>query len=135
MDKENLLVKGLSELGLTITEKQIEKFDKYYEMLVETNKVMNLTSITEYDEVIIKHFIDSLLVVNVFDINQSKKMIDVGTGAGFPGVPVKIAFPNIKITLLDSLNKRINFLNELSSSLGLKDVECVHSRAEDGGIL
>lgn len=73
MDKENLLVKGLSELGLTITEEQIEKFDKYYEMLIETNKVMNLTSITEYDEVIIKHFIDSLLVVNIFDINQSKK--------------------------------------------------------------
>lgn len=85
MDKENLLVKGLSELGLTITEEQIEKFDKYYEMLIETNKIMNLTSITEYDEVIIKHFIDSLLVVNIFDINQSKKMIDVGTGAGFPG--------------------------------------------------
>ena len=83
MDKENLLVKGLSELGLTITEEQIEKFDKYYEMLIETNKVMNLTSITEYDEVIIKHFIDSLLVVNIFDISKSKKMIDVGTGAGF----------------------------------------------------
>ena len=110
MDKENLLVKGLSELGLTITEEQIEKFDKYYEMLIETNKVMNLTSITEYDEVIIKHFIDSLLVVNIFDINQSKKMIDVGTGAGFPGIPIKIMFPHLQITLLDSLNKRINFL-------------------------
>ena len=104
MDKENLLVKGLSELGLTITEEQIEKFDKYYEMLIETNKVMNLTSITEYDEVIIKHFIDSLLVVNIFNINQSKKMIDVGTGAGFPGIPIKIMFPHLQITLLDSLN-------------------------------
>ena len=110
MDKENLLVKGLSELGLTITEEQIEKFDKYYEMLIETNKVMNLTSITEYDEVIIKHFIDSLLVVNIFNINQSKKMIDVGTGAGFPGIPIKIMFPHLHITLLDSLNKRLNFL-------------------------
>ena len=113
MDKENLLVKGLSELGLTITEEQIEKFDKYYEMLIETNKVMNLTSITEYDEVIIKHFIDSLLVINIFDINQSKKMIDVGTGAGFPGIPIKIMFPHLQITLLDSLNKRLKFLNNV----------------------
>ena len=123
MDKENLLVKGLSELGLTITEEQIEKFDKYYEMLIETNKVMNLTSITEYDEVIIKHFIDSLLVVNIFDINQSKKMIDVGTGAGFPGIPIKIMFPHLQITLLDSLNKRLNFLNNVIDELGLESIE------------
>lgn len=126
MGKENLLVKGLSELGLTITEEQIEKFDKYYEMLIETNKVMNLTSITEYDEVIIKHFIDSLLVVNIFDINQSKKMIDVGTGAGFPGIPIKIMFPHLQITLLDSLNKRLNFLNNVIDELGLESIETVH---------
>ena len=136
MDKENLLVKGLSELGLTITEEQIEKFDKYYEMLIETNKVMNLTSITEYDEVIIKHFIDSLLVVNIFNINQSKKMIDVGTGAGFPGIPIKIMFPHLQITLLDSLNKRINFLQEVSKQVGIdniefESIETVHGRAED----
>ena len=131
MDKENLLVKGLSELGLTITEEQIEKFDKYYEMLIETNKVMNLTSITEYDEVIIKHFIDSLLVVNIFEINQSKKMIDVGTGAGFPGIPIKIMFPHLQITLLDSLNKRLNFLNNVIDELGLESIETVHGRAED----
>ena len=129
MDKENLLVKGLSELGLTITEEQIEKFDKYYEMLIETNKVMNLTSITEYDEVIIKHFIDSLLVVNIFDINQSKKMIDVGTGAGFPGIPIKIMFPHLQITLLDSLNKRLKFLNNVIDELGLESIETVHGRA------
>lgn len=131
MDKEILLVKGLSELGLTITEEQIEKFDKYYEMLIETNKVMNLTSITEYDEVIIKHFIDSLLVVNIFNINQSKKMIDVGTGAGFPGIPIKIMFPHLHITLLDSLNKRLNFLNNVIDELGLESIETVHGRAED----
>ena len=131
MDKENLLVKGLSELGLTITEEQIEKFDKYYEMLIETNKVMNLTSITEYDEVIIKHFIDSLLVVNIFDINQSKKMIDVGTGAGFPGIPIKIMFPEIRVVLLDSLNKRLKFLNNVIDELGLKNITTVHGRAED----
>ena len=117
MDKENLLVKGLSELGLTITEEQIEKFDKYYEMLIETNKVMNLTSITEYDEVIIKHFIDSLLVV--------------GTGAGFPGIPIKIMFPHLQITLLDSLNKRLKFLNNVIDELGLESIETVHGRAED----
>ena len=128
MDKENLLVKGLSELGLTITE---EKFDKYYEMLIETNKVMNLTSITEYDEVIIKHFIDSLLVVNIFDISKSKKMIDVGTGAGFPGIPIKIMFPHLQITLLDSLNKRLKFLNNVIDELGLESIETVHGRAED----
>ena len=131
MDKENLLVKGLSELGLTITEEQIEKFDKYYEMLIETNKFMNLTSITEYDEVIIKHFIDSLLVVNIFNINQSKKMIDVGTGAGFPGIPIKIMFPHLQITLLDSLNKRLKFLNDVIDELGLKNITTVHGRAED----
>ena len=135
MDIENLLVKGLSELGLTITEEQIEKFDKYYEMLIETNKVMNLTSITEYDEVIIKHFIDSLLVVNIFDINQSKKMIDVGTGAGFPGIPIKIMFPHLQITLLDSLNKRINFLQEVSKQVGIDNIEFIHGRAEDFGKL
>ena len=135
MDKENLLVKGLSELGLTITEEQIEKFDKYYEMLIETNKVMNLTSITEYDEVIIKHFIDSLLVVNIFDISKSKKMIDVGTGAGFPGIPIKIMFPHLQITLLDSLNKRINFLQEVSKQVGIDNIEFIHGRAEDFGKL
>ena len=131
MDKENLLVKGLSELGLTITEEQIEKFDKYYEMLIETNKFMNLTSITEYDEVIIKHFLDSLLVVNIFNIYQSKKMIDVGTGAGFPGIPIKIMFPHLQITLLDSLNKRLKFLNNVIDELGLESIETVHGRAED----
>ena len=131
MDKENLLVKGLSELGLTITEEQIEKFDKYYEMLFETNKVLYFTSISEYDEVIIKHFIDSLLVVNIFNINQSKKMIDVGTGAGFPGIPIKIMFPHLHITLLDSLNKRLNFLNNVIDELGLESIETVLGRAED----
>ena len=113
------------------SKEQIEKFDKYYEMLIETNKVMNLTSITEYDEVIIKHFIDSLLVVNIFDINQSKKMIDVGTGAGFPGIPIKIMFPHLQITLLDSLNKRLKFLNNVIDELGLESIETVHGRAED----
>ena len=124
--------KILKEINVELTDNQCDQFDKYYEMLIETNKVMNLTSITEYDEVIIKHFIDSLLVVNIFDINQSKKMIDVGTGAGFPGIPIAIMDEDKKITLLDSLNKRINFLNLVINELGLKNVKTIHSRAEDG---
>lgn len=131
MVKENLLVKGLNELGLNATDEQLEMFNKYYNMLIETNKVMNLTAITDYNEVIIKHFIDSLLVVNIFDINQSKTMIDVGTGAGFPGIPIKIMFPHLKITLLDSLNKRLKFLNNVIDELGLTNIETVHGRAED----
>ena len=102
-------------------------------MVVEKNKVMNLTGITEFDEFIDKHYIDSLSIVNAVDIHQVQSVIDVGTGAGFPGIPLKIAFPHLKITLLDSLNKRINFLNEVVEALGLENVETCHGRAEDFG--
>lgn len=131
MKKEELLINGLNELGLSITDSQIEKFNLYYEMLIETNKVMNLTSITEYEQVIIKHFIDSLLVVSVYDIKESKNMIDVGTGAGFPGIPIKIMYPELNVTLLDSLNKRLNFLNNVIEKLELKNISTIHGRAED----
>lgn len=131
MKKEELLINGLKELGLSVTDSQIDKFNLYYEMLIETNKVMNLTSITEYEQVIIKHFIDSLLVVNVYDINESKNMIDVGTGAGFPGIPIKIMYPEINVTLLDSLNKRLKFLNNVIEKLELKNISTIHGRAED----
>lgn len=123
----------LKEIGVTLTEKQVDQFMKYYEMLVEKNKVMNLTSITEFDEVIEKHFVDSLQIAQYVDLTQEVSIIDIGTGAGFPGIPLKIAFPEIKVTLLDSLNKRINFLNEVIDELGLEKITALHGRAEDYG--
>ena len=123
--------KDLKELGVTLSEKQIEQFLTYYEMLVEWNEMMNLTAITEYEEVMKKHFVDSLSLIKAFDVSQNKTVIDVGTGAGFPGLALKIAYPNLKVTLLDSLNKRIQFLDAVISKLGLTDVETIHGRAED----
>ena len=121
---------GTRELRITLSEQQLEQFYRYYKLLVEWNKVMNLTGITELEEVVSKHFIDSLALVKAVPLQDGRKVsgIDVGTGAGFPGIPLKIAFPNLKITLLDSLNKRIKFLNEVISQLGLQNDYCV-SRA------
>lgn len=121
----------LNNLSITLNEKQLEQFGTYYEMLVEKNKVMNLTGITEWDEVLEKHFLDSISLIRAIDLNQELTVMDMGTGAGFPGLPLKIAFPNLKVTLADSLNKRVLFLQEVIDALELTDIEAIHGRAED----
>ena len=121
----------LNEIGITLSDKQKEQFDKFYELLVEWNKVMNLTGITEPKEIVLKHFIDSLTVLKY--IEDGSSLIDVGTGAGFPGLPLKIAKDSIEVTLLDSLNKRINFLNDVINENSLEKIITIHGRAEDFG--
>lgn len=125
------LFEKVQKLNIYINNDKIQKFHIYMELLLEWNKILNLTAITDEDEIILKHFVDSLTVLKY--INEYDKIIDVGTGAGFPGIPIAIMMPNVKITLLDSLNKRINFLNEVIRELDLKNVETIHSRSEDCG--
>ncbi len=126
------LINTLSNWNFSLDDNQIKQLDIFYEMLVEKNKVMNLTAITEFDEVIVKHFADSLSICTVLpsDVNN---VCDLGTGAGFPGIPMAIAFPNLQFTLIDSLNKRIKFLQEVVDALGLKNVTLMHGRAEEVG--
>lgn len=124
-------MKDVKSLGLTLTDQQILQFIRYYELLVEWNEKINLTAITEYDEVMKKHFVDSISLIKAIDVTKSISVIDVGTGAGFPGLALKIAYPQMRITLLDSLNKRVQFLDTVICEFGLKDIETVHGRAED----
>ena len=134
MNKEEFkdeMLNYLSKLKIDLSEKQINQFYDYMILLIEWNKVMNLTGIAEPREIIIKHFVDSLTVFKYLDNNST--IIDVGTGAGFPGIPIKILYPNTEIILLDSLNKRINFLNEVINKLNLNHIKTIHGRAEDFG--
>ena len=123
----------MDPLGVYITDGQIEQMAVFFEMLVEKNRVMNLTAITDPEEAVMRHFLDSLMLVRLIDPDDTDSLIDVGTGAGFPGIPLKIVFPNIKTVLLDSLDKRIRFLDDVITMLGLTDTEAVHARAEDAG--
>jgi 16S rRNA (guanine527-N7)-methyltransferase len=127
------LVEGAKQFEIDLTEKQVEQFIDYMNILNEWNQKMNLTGLEEPEEIVIKHFLDSISCVRGMDIQENQKIIDVGTGAGFPGVPLKIIYPNLQVTLLDSLKKRISFLEHVVSELGLEDVECIHGRAEDFG--
>ena len=132
-DRIDVLTEKLELLDITVSQKQTEQFLMFYEMMINTNQVMNLTSITEPVEVMDKHFVDSLAVKRIYDLNQKVSVIDVGTGAGFPGIPLKIVFPEIHIVLLDSLNKRVKFLKDVVEVLELQNVECIHGRSEDIG--
>jgi len=133
MTREELLKfqEGLKALNIHLSEKQYKQFNMFFDMLLEKNKVMNLTAITDGVEVVQKHFIDSLTIVKSHDMAEIEKMIDIGTGAGFPGIPIKIAFPDVEMVLVDSLEKRVNFLNEVIAELGLHKIKCIHARAED----
>ena len=130
MNKEEF-INELEKINIMLSSKQLNQLDKYYHLLIEWNEKINLTRITEEKEVYLKHFYDSLTLSKIVDLKQDLKLCDIGTGAGFPGMVLKIVYPNLKITLVDALLKRINFLNVVIKELGLSDINTVHSRAED----
>ncbi len=130
-DYNTLLFDETKKNGMELSDKQIAQFNLYYELLTAKNKVMNLTAITEYNDVVKKHFIDSMMISRVLDMKKISSLCDVGTGAGFPGIPLKIVYPHLHLTLVDSVGKRVNFLSEVVEKLGLEDVEAIHSRTED----
>lgn len=129
----DLLVDGAKQLGIDLSDKQVEQFMRYKELLQEWNEKMNLTAITEDREVMTKHFLDCMTINKALDMKNQKTVIDIGTGAGFPGLVIKIAFPHLEVTLVDALKKRLNFLEVVIEELGLTGIKCIHSRAEDLG--
>ncbi len=133
MSKEKFIKERFDQEGISLTDDQASQFAMYYELLTETNKVMNLTAITQFEEVVEKHFLDSVMIIKHHDFSFIQSLIDVGTGAGFPGIPIKILYPQISITLLDSLNKRMIFLQKIVDNLKLSHINLVHGRAEDYG--
>ncbi|MEC0244487.1 16S rRNA (guanine(527)-N(7))-methyltransferase RsmG [Paenibacillus chitinolyticus] len=128
-------ISHLQPYQLSFSDEQLQQFETYYRLLVQWNEKINLTAITERDQVYLKHFYDSLSLAFYVDMEKVETLADIGSGAGFPSIPLKIAFPHLKVTIVDSLNKRIVFLNELVKELGLTDVTCVHARAEDAARL
>lgn len=128
---QNEFIEALKNLNININNEQLEKLNKYYELLIEWNNKINLTGIVEKEQVYLKHFYDSITLIKITDLNKCETLCDMGTGAGFPGLVLKILFPNLKITLLDSLNKRIDFLNLVIKKLELKDIETIHIRIEE----
>lgn len=132
MDRE-ILEKGFADLSFNIDKEKIKKFEEYSKLLVEWNEKMNLTAVTDPEGIAVKHFLDSIAPLNEIDLKENSKVIDVGTGAGFPGIPIKIMREDLNFTFMDSLQKRINFLNEVSKRLSLKDTEFIHARAEEAG--
>lgn len=124
-------IKELENIGVTLTQNQLEQLDQYYKLLIEWNNKMNLTNITEENDVYLKHFYDSLTLNKIVNMDEVESMCDIGTGAGFPGIVIKIVYPNIKVTLVDSLKKRTIFLNEVVKQLGLGNIEIYHERAEE----
>ena len=130
MNKEEF-IKYTKELGIELTKEQLNQLDKFYKLLIEWNNKINLTRIVGEDEVYLKHFYDSLTIAKVLDLKEKKTLCDVGTGAGFPGVVLKIVYPNLQVTLVDSLLKRVNYLNEIIKELELTDIEAIHVRGED----
>lgn len=130
MNKEEFL-QALLELNITLTSHQQFQLNKFYQLLIEWNKKINLTRITQEEDVYLKHFYDSLTIVKAVDLSKKETLCDVGSGAGFPGIVLKIVFPNLKVTLIDSLQKRVNYLNSIIKELDLTDIEAIHSRGED----
>ena len=130
MNKDRF-IKEVENLGIEITDKKLEQLEKYYNLLIEYNKVMNLTGITEKEDVYLKHFYDSLTISKIIDLKNENSLCDLGSGAGFPGIVIKIFYPDLNITLVDSLNKRINFLNIVIKELDLKEIKAIHSRIEE----